>query len=115
MPNHDLTAVRKIRRGNQAKAVNLKTDNTKAKRKVQKKINDLGILDIHRCKITKDYRKRKATCLLLLIGNERWTTCSSPLSFISLIHNPLILPSVFFLSRALNNLLRPMRQSIQHM
>jgi hypothetical protein len=38
MPNHDLTAVRKIGRGNQAKAVNLKTDNTKAKRKVQKKI-----------------------------------------------------------------------------
>ena len=67
-------------------------------------INDLAILDIHRCKITKDYRKRKATCLLLLIGNERWTRCSSPLSFISLIHNPLILHSVFFLSRALNNL-----------
>jgi hypothetical protein len=41
MPNHDLTAVRKIGRGNQAKAVNLKTDNTKAKRKVQKKNNDL--------------------------------------------------------------------------
>jgi hypothetical protein len=41
-------------------------------------INDLVILDIHRCKITKDYRKRKATCLLLLIGNERWARCSYP-------------------------------------
>jgi hypothetical protein len=41
MPNHDLTAVRKMGRGNQTKAVNLKTDNTKAKRKVQKENNDL--------------------------------------------------------------------------
>ena len=45
-------------------------------------INYLVILDIHRCKITKDYRKRKATCLLLLIGNERWTRCSSPATLI---------------------------------
>ena len=67
-------------------------------------INYLVILDIHRCKITKDYRKRKATCLLLLIGNERWTRCSSPTTLISLIHNPLILRSVFSLSRALYNL-----------
>jgi hypothetical protein len=41
-------------------------------------IDYLVILDIHRCKITKDYMKRKATCLLLLIGNERWARCSSP-------------------------------------
>ena len=45
-------------------------------------INYLVILDIHRCKITKDYRKRKATCLLLLIGNERWTRCTSPATLI---------------------------------
>ena len=45
-------------------------------------INYLVILDIHRCKITKDYRTRKATCLLLLIGNERWTRCSSPATLI---------------------------------
>ena len=45
-------------------------------------INYLVILDIHRCKITKDYRKCKATCLLLLIGNERWTRCSSPVTLI---------------------------------
>ena len=45
-------------------------------------INYLVILDIHRCKITKDYRKRKATCLLLLIGNERCTRCSSPATLI---------------------------------
>ena len=45
-------------------------------------INYLVILDIHRCKIIKDYRKRKATCLLLLIGNERWTRCSSPTTLI---------------------------------
>jgi hypothetical protein len=45
-------------------------------------INYLVILDIHRCKIAKDYRKRKATCLLLLIGNERWARCSSPATLI---------------------------------
>ena len=45
-------------------------------------INYLVILDIHRCKITKDYRKRKATCLLLLIGNECCTRCSSPATLI---------------------------------
>ena len=42
----------------------------------------LVILDIHRCKIAIDYRKRKATCLLLLIGNERWARCSSPATLI---------------------------------
>ena len=45
-------------------------------------IDYLVILDIHRCKITKDYRKRKATCLLLLIGNERWARCSFPATLI---------------------------------
>jgi hypothetical protein len=71
-------------------------------------INYLVILDIHRCKITKDYRKRKATCLLLLIGNERCTRCSSLAtlifrsshSFITLSSSALY----FSLSRALYNL-----------
>jgi hypothetical protein len=45
-------------------------------------INYLVILDIHRCKIAKDYRKRKAACLLLLLGNERLARCSSPATLI---------------------------------
>jgi hypothetical protein len=53
-------------------------------------INYLVILDIHRCKITKDHRKRKATCLLLLIGNERWTWCSSPATLIFRSSHPFI-------------------------
>jgi hypothetical protein len=32
--------------------------------------------------VLKDYRKRKATCLLLLIGNERCTRYSSPATLI---------------------------------
>jgi hypothetical protein len=44
-------------------------------------INYLVILDIHRCKVTKEYRKRKATCLLLLIGNERWARSPATLIF----------------------------------
>ena len=70
-------------------------------------INYLVILDIHRCKITKDYRKRKATCLLLLIGNECCTRCSSPATLIfRSSHSFIALSSsaVFFLSRALYNL-----------
>jgi hypothetical protein len=70
-------------------------------------INYLVILDIHRCKITKDYRKRKATCLLLLIGNERWTRCSSPATLIfSSSHSIITLSSfaLYFFSRALYNL-----------
>ena len=40
------------------------------------------VLDIHRCKIAKDYRKRKAACLLLLLGDERLARCSSPATLI---------------------------------
>ena len=71
-------------------------------------INYLVIIDIHRCKITKDYRKRKDTCLLLLIGNERCTRCSSPATLIfRSSHSFITLSSFalyFFLSRALYNL-----------
>jgi hypothetical protein len=70
-------------------------------------INYLVILDIHRCKITKDYRKRKATCLLLLIGNERCTRCSSPATLIfRSSHSFITLSSsaLYFFSRALYNL-----------
>ena len=70
-------------------------------------INYLVILDIHCCKITKNYRKRKATCLLLLIGNERCTRCSSHASLIfRSSHSFITLSSsaLYFFSRALYKL-----------
>ena len=67
-------------------------------------INYLVILDIHRCKITKDYRKRKATANWKRALDKVFFSRYPHLSFISLIHNPLILRSVIFFSRALYNL-----------
>jgi hypothetical protein len=47
------------------------------------------------------YRKRKATCLLLLIGNERCTRCSSPAPLIfrsSHSFTTLSSPALYFFS-----------------